>query len=365
MFTSLIEPVKELVHLPDSTTLRYVVRQHPLGGLILTFEDVTDALTMERSYNTLIAVQRETLDNLYEGVAEIGGDGRLRLSNPEFGKLCKILVENLDAVSHLSDIAESMRPLLGDEGDWEGTKRQLIELLTAREFHSGTIERTDGSILNYETMPLPDGAVLLIYLDVSASINMERALRERAEALEAANRLLMLINDIFDLATIEAGHMTLELDSIDLSELLNSSLGLVQERARQKKLRLECDCPPDIGSIVADKRRLKQVLFNTLSNAVKFTPENGHVTLSARRHDEEVVLTTEDNGIGITEEDRARVFDKLEQGESAEARRSGVGLGLLLVRSFVELHGGNVGIESEPDAETRIICSPPSRKPAA
>jgi signal transduction histidine kinase len=413
LFTTLIEPVEEMVHLPDSTTLRSVAIPHPFGGLLLLWEDVTDTLALERNYNTLIAVQRETLDNLFEGVAVIGANGRLRLSNPAFGSMWKIPAHEMANEPHISEIANHISDLIGDSDAMHADKQQLIGILTDRESHSGRMERVDGSVLDYATVPLPDGAVLLSFVDVSAAINMERALRERNEALETAdrlksefianvsyelrtplntiigfteilsgeyfgglndrqseyttgilassNRLLLLINDILDLATIEAGHMSLELDSIDINGMLNSVLGLVHERARQKKLTIECDCPPDIGAMVADERRLKQALFNILSNAVKFTPDDGEIIVSARRQGDEVILTTSDSGVGISSADQDRVFAKFERGTSAEARRSGAGLGLSLVKSFVEMHGGKVALESEPEVGTSVICTLPSR----
>ncbi len=416
LFTTLIEPLEELVHLPDGATLRSVITPHPFGGLILTWEDVTDALALERSYNTLIAVQRETLDNLYEGVAVIGGDGRLRLSNPAFGRMWQMPAEILDAEPHISDIVERMRDLLGEGDDWAEEKQRIVGMLTDREPRSSRIERVDGSVLDYATVPLPDGAILLSYFDVSASIQVERVLRERNDALETAdrlksefianvsyelrtplntiigfteiltgqyfgdlnerqaeyshgildssNRLLLLINDILDLATIEAGHMSLELDSIDVHGLLNGALGLIRERARQKKLKVECDCPKDFGFIIADERRLKQALFNILSNAVKFTPDRGSITMSARRKNGEILLTIIDSGIGIQDEDKVRVFGKFERGTNPEARRSGAGLGLSLVKSFIELHGGHVELESSPDSGTRVVCSLPARATA-
>ncbi|NKB18921.1 MAG: PAS domain-containing protein [Alphaproteobacteria bacterium] len=413
LFTTLIEPVEEMVHLPDGTTLRSVAIPHPFGGLLLLWEDVTDTLALERNYNTLIAVQRETLDNLFEGVAVIGANGRLRLSNPAFGSMWQIPPHELANEPHISEIANHISDLIGEMDELHTGQQQLIGILTDRDSHSGRMERVDGSVLDYATVPLPDGAVLLSFLDVSAAINMERALRERNEALETAdqlksefianvsyelrtplntiigfteilggeyfgdlndrqteytggilessNRLLLLINDILDLATIEAGHMSLELDSIDINAFLNSALGLVHERARQKKLTIECDCPPDIGAMVADERRLKQAIFNILSNAVKFTPDNGNIVVSARRQGDEIVLTTSDSGIGITPADRDRVFAKFERGSSTEARRSGAGLGLSLVKSFVEMHGGKVALESGPEDGTRVICTLPSR----
>ncbi len=413
LFTSLIDPVEEMVHLPDGTTLRSVAIPHPFGGLLMVWEDVTDTLALERNYNTLIAVQRETLDNLYEGVAVVGANGRLRLTNPVFGSLWQIPSLELANEPHISEIVDRMGEMLEPVDDWREEKERMIGILTDREPHNGRIERTDRTVVDFATIPLPDGAVLLSYMDVSASINMERALRERNEALETAdilksefianvsyelrtplntiigfteilggeyfgelnvrqaeyatgildssNRLLMLINDILDLATIEAGHMSLELNTIDVSAMLNSVLSLVRERARQKKLHLECDCPPDIGMMVADDRRLKQALFNILSNAVKFTPDNGHVVLSARRHGDEIMITTTDSGIGISAEDQERVFGRFERGSHPDARRAGAGLGLSLVKSFVEMHGGWVSIDSRLDHGTSVMCTLPAR----
>lgn len=416
LFTSLLDPMEEMVHLPDDTTLRAVTAPHPFGGLLMTWEDVTASLALERSYNTLIAVQKETLDNLYEGVAVIGGDGRLQLSNPAFGRIWQMSEDELAAAPHISQIVERMRELLVLDGEWEDRKKRLIALLTDRDGRSGRVERADESVIDYATVPLPDGAVLLSYVDVSDSHRVEQFLRERNEALETADRLksefianvsyelrtplntiigfaeildgeyfgdlnprqmeyskgilessqrlLALINDILDLATIESGHMTLELGTVDLHELLTSVLGLTRERVIRKNLRLDFDCPEDIGNIMADERRLKQALFNILSNSVKFTPEDGEITVSARRLTDSIVITFTDTGIGIPEEDHQRIFAKFERGSQPEARRSGAGLGLSLVQSFIELHGGNVELESEPGVGTKVVCRLPARRHA-
>ena len=413
LFTSLLDPVEDLVHLPNGTTFRSVVAPHALGGLLCTWEDVTDALALERSYNTLIAVQRETLDHLYEGVAVIGGDGRLKLSNPAFGKMWQLPEDLLQSEPHISKLVDQMRDLLGENENWSTAKDDIIGQLTDRDPQSGRLERTDGSVLDFATVPLPDGAVLLSYLDVTDSNRVERALRERNEALETADRLksefiasvsyelrtplntiigfaeiltgeyfgtlndrqkeyshgvlesshrlLSLINNILDLATIEAGHMSLELDTIDLRDMLSDVIGLMGERMRKKRLTTELDCPEEIGVIVADERRLKQALFNILSNSIKFTPDSGSISVSARREGEGVRLVCTDTGIGIDEADRRRVFGKFERGSNPEARRSGAGLGLSLVKSFIELHGGHVDLESQPGVGTKVSCWLPAR----
>jgi signal transduction histidine kinase len=410
LFTSLIDPLDELVHLPEGKTLRSVAAPHPFGGLLITWEDVTASLALERSYNTLIAVQKETLDNLYEAVAVIGGgDGRLQLSNPAFGRIWLLAEDELAAAPHISDLMERMREFL-DHGDWDAQKSDLINLLTDREGQSGRLERADGSVIDFATVQLPDGTMLLSYVDVSDSHRVEQFLRERNEALETADRLksefianvsyelrtplntivgfseiltgeyfgtlnerqgvysrgiyessqrlLSLINDILDLATIEFGHMSLELESVGVY----SVLGLTRERVLRKSLKLDFDCPEEIGLITADERGLKQALFNILSNSVKFTPEDGEITVSARRVEDNIIITFTDTGIGIPEGDHERIFGRFERDNQPETRRTGAGLGLSLVQSFINLHGGDVELESEPGVGTKVVCRLPSRR---
>ena len=179
---------------------------------------------------------------------------------------------------------------------------------------------------------------------------------------------MTLINDILDLATIEAGYMALETDRIEVCEVLEAVATLTRERARSQNLSLTVSCEGDIGAIEADERRLKQALFNLVSNAIKFTPSGGSITLEARAEGPEgdLVLAVSDTGVGIAAGDQERVFEKFERA-NPHARESGAGLGLSLVKSLIELHGGSVTIESEKDAGTTIACRLPARlrQPAA
>jgi signal transduction histidine kinase len=149
--------------------------------------------------------------------------------------------------------------------------------------------------------------------------------------------------------------MTLETTGIDLHVMMTSVLALARERARKQNLALNFDCPPDIGTLVGDERRLKQALFNLISNALKFTPPGGSVTLGARRAGGEVALIVSDTGVGVPKEDQERIFEKFERG-NPQARQSGPGLGLSLVKSFIELHGGRIELESRPGSGTTITC---------
>ena len=159
LFTSLIAPTETLVHLPDGKTLFKRISPHPLGGLMFTYEDVTDRLTMEAQYNTLIEVQRRTLDNLYEGVALVGPDGRLKLCNSAYSRIWQFSEADLAGEPQITGLVEKSRHFYGvdDEADWDETRKAIIGRLMSREPVSGTLDRTDGSVVQYAGVPLPDG----------------------------------------------------------------------------------------------------------------------------------------------------------------------------------------------------------------
>jgi signal transduction histidine kinase len=169
---------------------------------------------------------------------------------------------------------------------------------------------------------------------------------------------MALIDDILDLATIEAGYMALDLQDVEVGKLMSGLAEVALERADQSDLKIEVDCPHDIGLIRADAVRLRQALFNLVSNAIQFTPPGGKVTLAAWREDGRLLISVTDTGIGISPEDQERVFDKFERVDP-NARESGAGLGLALAKSLIELHGGTVELESAPGEGTRAICAVP------
>jgi signal transduction histidine kinase len=414
LFTSVTEPVEELLHLPDGAAFRQIITPHPFGGLLFITQDVTDRFALERSHSTLAAVQRATLDNLYEAVAVFGADGRLKLSNPGYAVAWGLNAERLATQPHLNDILDMVESHF-TAADFERYRREFIARVSERQRSNQRLVRRDGKVFDCAYVPLPDGATLISYLDISDSVQVERALRERTEALETADRLksefvanvsyelrtplntvigfteilvnqyfgplnerqleyargvlessqqlLSLINDILDLATIEAGLIVLEIESVDLHGVLVSMLDLVQEAARKKRLELVLDCSRTIGRLEADERRLKQVLFNLLSNALKFTPAGGKVTLGARRNENSMTVWVADTGIGIEREEQKTVFEKFRRGASPLARQSGAGLGLSLVRYFVELHGGELKLDPQPDIGTTVTCTFPLSPP--
>ena len=396
-------------HLPDGRTLRVVTTPNPDGGVTYLFHDVSERLDLERRFEELIHIQGETLDKLAEGVAVFGSDGRLRLHNAAFESMWRLSSRVLSDRPHIEKISALCQPLHGDAPAWRAL-REAVTAMESRETTRGRIERRDGRVIDCSTLPLPDGATLVTFHDVSDSVNVERALRERNEALEDAdkikvdfvhhvsyelrspltniigfvhllgdpatgpltekqreyleyitvstNTLLALINNILDLATIDAGRMQLELTSVDIRETMMAAAEGVQDRTVSGGVTLDINAPSNIGSFVADKLRLRQILFNLLANALNFSPPGSTVTLHAERRPGAIVFSVTDTGPGIPEDMLEKVFDWFET-HSLGSRYRGPGIGLSLVRSFVELHGGEVTIASAVGQGTTVTCTFP------
>ncbi len=203
-----------------------------------------------------------------------------------------------------------------------------------------------------------------------------------ANILTSGKHLLGLINDILDLSKVEAGKMELEPSIVNLRTLLASSLTLLQEKAFKHGVRMTLDVGPDGDlELIADERKLKQILFNLLSNAIKFTPQGGEVRITAKRIQDAVVsekevsessssrdcieIAVEDTGIGIKAEDIPKLFQEFCQLSSPYAKKhEGTGLGLALAKRLVELHGGRIRVESEPGKGSRFAFVIPRQQEA-
>ena len=404
-----VESKEHMWHLPDGRALRVVTTPNPEGGVTYLYDDVTERLDMHRRYDALIKVQTETLDHLSEAVAVFGSDGRVRLHNPAFQRMWKLSHDALEQHPHAEAVTAWCQALHDDNTVWRNLRASLTAI-DNRESLVARIERRDGAVIDLATMPLSDGATLVTFQDRTDTFNVERALRERNEALEAAdsikidfvhhvsyelrspltniigfanllgdptfgaltqkqgeylgyitastNALLALINNILDLATIDAGAMTLNLGDVDIRTTMDAAAEGVQDRLVKNRISLDIRAPANIGSFVADQRRLRQILFNLLSNAVGFSPAGETVTLIAERHPDAVNFRVADRGPGIPPAAMDRVFAWFET-DSMGSQHRGPGLGLSLVRSFVELHGGTVTIDSVSGQGTTVTCAFP------
>src|SRR5262249_25942622 len=168
------------------------------------------------------------------------------------------------------------------------------------------------------------------------------------DILSSGRHLLSLINDILDLSKVEAGRLELELGRFHLPTALDNALTLVRERATRHGITLTQTVDDRVGDIVADERKVKQILLNLLSNAGKFTPEGGRIRVTAALVEGVVTIELSDTGIGIAPEDQAEIFEEFRQVGPDDARKhEGTGLGLTLAKKFVELHGGRIWVRSQ------------------
>jgi signal transduction histidine kinase len=409
-----VEAAKDVWYLPDGRAVSIVTTPNPEGGVTYLFDDVTESLELARRFDGLIRVQRETLDSLGEAVAVFGSNGRAQLFNPAFAKMWNLSPEALADQPHIEAVTRWCKPLFDDEATW----RTLHSAITSIENRAAVplkIERRDGSVLNGTAMPLPDGATMLTFQDITDTENVERALRERNEALETADQmkvdfvhhvsyelrsplttiigfahllndpttgplvpkqteyldyitsstdaLLAIINNILDLATIDAGAMTLNLGPVDIRKTIDAAAEGIQDRLARDHITLRIEADPNIGNFTGDERRVVQVLYNLLANAVGFSPPDATITVSARRTDHSVAFAVTDSGPGIPPDVKDKVFDWFES-HSNGSRHRGAGLGLSLVRSFVELHGGKVRVDSTLGKGTTVTCEFPTEQTA-
>lgn len=411
-----LEPREVWWHLPDGQTLRVIANPHAKGGVTYIYENVTERIELESRYNALIRVQGETLDHLTEAVAVFGSDGRLRLWNPAFASFWQLSEEDLGESPHVSNVFGTCARLFPDPQAWKGLTTTITGLADNRARASGRMQRPDGNVLDYTTVPLPDGGTLVGFVNVTDSVNVERALMDKNEALREADQLkntfvqhvsyelrspltniigfaqllsdpkfgtltekqseytdyimssssalLAIINDILDLATIDAGIMELDLGEVAISDAVAGAIEGVKDRLVETNIDLRVDVPADIGTFVADERRLRQVLFNLISNAIRYSDEGGVVELSCMRNHGEIRFVVRDHGCGIAKENIDSVFSRF-VGHTSGSRRRGAGLGLAIVRSFVELHGGTVEIQSEENVGTTVVAKFPQKPKAA
>ena len=402
-----IEPSETVWHLPDGRALRVAASPNPKGGVTYLYDDATQSYALASQVNTLTHVQGETLDALKEGVAAFGADGRLKLFNPAFAELWRIDPALLRARPHIDEIARACKPLCRRPELFDDLTAMIVDLPDHRESRAARIERIDGLILDCAALPLPDGATLMTFLDVTAGVNVERALTERNQALVDAERLrndfvnhvsyelrtpltniigftqllaaggvgalnpkqleyagfitdsshalLAIIDDILDLAWMDAGALELRLEDVDVAEAMKAAASGVQDRLSEAAIELRIVMTDGVGSLLADGRRVRQVLFNLLSNAINYSEAGQTVTLAAMRRGAEIVFKVSDRGRGIPPDIVDRVFERFETFPNG-SRHRGPGLGLSIVRAMVELHGGRVLIDTAPREGTTVTC---------
>jgi len=400
----------DLWSLPDGRTLKVVRQPHPMGGILLLFSDITGELKLKAQYNALIEVQQATLDKLSDAVAVFGSDGRLRLSNDAFAAFWNIAPAQLEAAGDFEGVVELCVPKLHDRSFWRELKGRVADPdPSARAPMAGETRTADSRTVAFQSRPLPDGATLIAFTDVTDARRLESALADREAALAeaerlkrdfvgnvsyelrtplttiigysellegeivsdrgrqyaaavkaAATQLARSIDDVLDMAQIDAGEMALDLEEVRVAQLLESGAERWGAAAETARVRLDVEASDDVGLIRGDARRLAQILDHLVANALAQTPPEGSVTVAVKKGLGEVQLTVSDTGRGIPFHVQAHIFDRFIGRE-----RGGPGLALALVKALTELHGGWVALESEPGAGAAFTCHLPEEAQAA
>lgn len=417
MSYALTTPRETPWYLPDGRCANVIAAPATgTGGVIYVFEDMTERLALETRHNALMHVQRETLNALSEGVAVFGTNGRLKLHNPRLSVLWKLPMNALGNHPHIDDIAMACGQAFPEDGRriWADLKQRIVDLNPTRTDTKGRITRADGRLLDFAVVRLPDGQTMMTFMDVSESANYERVLKERNEALIAADRLKdtfvqnvsyelrspltniigfadllasgqvgplsekqrsytdyirassanlgLLIDNILDLATVDAGIAQLNPEVLDIPTLIEKARAGLDATftGGEEPVNLSVEIEESLPIFVADSTRIVQVLYNLLSNAARFSDPGAQVRLKvSTRGADRIAFAVEDDGVGIPEDMRNAMFQRFE-GASVEGRQRGAGLGLAIVKTFVNLHGGTVLIEGRAPRGTRVTVILPA-----
>ncbi len=390
------------------THLRVVAQPLPEGGLVLIFEDRTQQLELQREHGEMQQVRTATLESLSESVA-VFGKGRLALWNRKFASLWEFEEGFLDGHPQISALSKQAAPRLARPAQAEIISALIRSAGQDRQQRGSTIQFADGRWFDVAAMPLPDGNALLTMLDTTDQHRVERALRDRNEALEAADRvktafvanmsyelrtpltsikgfaemlhggyagalsrsggeyaeailvsverLGALIDDVLDLTQNEGA--PLERESVDLELIAHAAAEAIGALAKSKQIDLAVEMPGTAGTVTGDPRRLRQVIEHLLRHAIAGTPEKGRVLLHLDGNKRVARIIVSDDGAGMSPAAVASAFDRFAQGGVSRSGERALGLGLPLAKRFVEAHGGKIQLISEPGEGTLVTVELP------
>jgi signal transduction histidine kinase len=411
-FTSPEEVIEEEWSLPNGDHIRVVAQPLPDGGLRLILEDRTEQLRLASARDTLLRVRAATFDNLFEAISVFASDGRLYLWNARFLEDWGLDEDWLASHPRVDELVPAMAQKLVNPTAAAQIREMVRQTTNERQSSNGRISMTDGRQFQFAAVPLPDGNALFTMVDVTDSSRIEAALRERATALEAADRvktdfvanvsyelrtpltsiggfaellqggyagaltdkgkdyveailesverLSKLINDVLDLTTGDTSGVALEKERVDLGGLVRTAVNKTRPRSAEKAQTLEAEIQPSTGHVFADARRLREAVEHVLQNAIAYTDRKGRITLTSEGDKEQAVIRIRDNGPGIAAKDLPRVFNRFDRVVEAGVRgEAALGLGLPLTRQFVEAHGGRVELQSKKGRGTTVILTIP------
>jgi signal transduction histidine kinase len=407
-------PVEENWLLPDGTHLRLLAQPTPDGGLLLIFEDRTEQAQLASARDTLLRVRTATFDNLFEAIAVFASDGKLSIWNRRFGQIWDVEEVALAKHPRFDDLLASLAGKLKKAAQISVLRELLQITISRREARRTQLKFADGRVFQLSTVPLPDGNALLAMIDVTDSVSVEAALRERATALaeadaikgrflanmsyefrtpltsiagfaellkqgiagdlteqaqeyvdaiaKSADRLSQQINTVLDFSQSEAGVLPIARKPVDVAALLRAVGDTVLPMAAETDISLQFDVQDSAGTLAGDERRLSQALEQLVDNAVRYGREGGTVLLHASGDQRSVTLVVSDDGPGMDAGAKAAALDEFARTRAGDGPQ---GLGLPFARQLVESHGGKLSVESRVGEGTTVIVKLPRADPTA
>jgi signal transduction histidine kinase len=409
-FTSPEEAIEEDWMLSNGDHLRILGQPLPDGGLRLIFEDRTEQVRLASARDTLLRVRAATFDNLFEVISVFASDGRLYLWNRRFSELWDLDEAWLAEHPRVDELVPAMAKRLVNPTAAAQVRELVRSTTSGRQSGTGRVSLTDGRHFEFAAVPLPDGNALFTMVDVTDSSRIEAALRERATALEEADRvktdfvanmsyelrtpltsiggfaemlqggyagelpppatdyvaailesverLSKLINDVLDLTQGDTQGIILERERVDIVGICRAAAEALKGRIGEKDQKLELALEPSAGSVIGDARRLRESVEHILRNAVAYTDEGGHIWLKASGDEDSATIIIVDDGPGIAAEQQEQVFARFHKSGAARGEAA-LGLGLPLTRQFIEAHGGKVELESAVGKGTSVTLTIP------
>ncbi len=404
--------IEENWHLPGGTHLRVVAQPLPDGGLLTIFEDRTEQVQLASARDTLLRVRTATFDNLFEALAVFAADGKLQLWNNRMRGVWGFEEEFLAGHPRVDTFAEAAAPKLATPNRAALIPELVRSATIERQQRGGRVAFADGRHFEFAAVPLPDGNALLTMLDISDSRRAEQALRDRANALEAADRvktqfvanmsyelrtpltsisgfaemlhggyagkltreadgyveailqsverLGLLIDDVLDL-TQGGDDAEIERVDVDLAAVARTAAETIMPAAKRRKLDFAVELARSTGRVSGDPKRLREVVEHLLRHAVASTPEGGRILLHSDGSATGARIVVSDDGFGMDAESVVKAFDRFGEPGMQPTGERALGLGLPLAKQFVEAHGGRIDLVSEPGEGTLVTVELPRR----
>ena len=414
VFTDIISPYHFLVHLPNGDALNVVISPNYGGGIIIVFEDISDKIKLERDYNSLTAIQKETLDHLHEGILVFGTDNRLKITNPSINGIWGKTDEERDPGIHIKEFFESSEKLFKSAEDCESWINLVISMASHRTEFSGTLVLESSKNIDYAYVPLPDGLNLIRFVDSTDKAKLENALKEKTDIMSqidklksslisnvtyelksplntimgfsdilmnqyfgslnerqveycsgiinAANRLAEVVEAMINLASIEAGQMKISYSEVKIKEFMEESVALFKGRASTLGVDISVKSCDENLSAYMDVKSMKQVMFQILSKYMKLAPRGGKIDLSASiscNLPDYVEIYVHNVDVGTSKDDLERTRKMLLSDVDEKNIASTMDFGMILANNVIRLHNGKMFIDSGNAGGTTIkFCIP-------